>query len=134
METEEIKDPIGEVLNIEPLEQVKVNELVKVENIDTSIEHDFESARTNIHDMIETASTAITDLSIIAKQSQHPRAFEVYGTLLKNVVEANKELLSVQKQMREMDAKKSSSGTTIENALFVGSTSELNKLIKSNRE
>jgi hypothetical protein len=66
----------------------------------------------------------------IAKQGQHPRAFEVYGTLLKNVVDANKELLAVQKQMREMDSKKKDSGTTIDKAIFVGSTQELNKLLK----
>jgi hypothetical protein len=67
----------------------------------------------------------------IAKAGQHPRAFEVYGTLLKNLVDANKELLNVQKQMREMDGKKKESGDTkIDKAIFVGSTAELNKLIK----
>jgi hypothetical protein len=67
----------------------------------------------------------------IAKAGQHPRAFEVYGTLLKNVVDANKELLAVQKQMREMNKQNQPSGAThIDKAIFVGSTSELNKLIK----
>jgi len=64
----------------------------------------------------------------IAKAGQHPRAFEVYGTLLKNVVDANKELLNIQKQMRDMDGKKKSEGDTkIDKAIFVGSTAELSK-------
>lgn len=62
---------------------------------------------------------------------QHPRAFEVYSGLLKNLVDANKELLNVQKQMRDMDGKKNDGGTKIDKAaIFVGSTAELNKLIK----
>jgi hypothetical protein len=67
----------------------------------------------------------------IAKAGQHPRAFEVYGTLLKNVVDANKELLNVQKQMRTMETGKQPVGETrIDKAVFVGSTDELNKLLK----
>ena len=66
----------------------------------------------------------------IAKAGQHPRAFEVYGTLLKNMVDANKELLNIQKQMRDMDGKKKDGDTKIDKAIFVGSTAELSKLIK----
>jgi hypothetical protein len=70
----------------------------------------------------------------IAKAGQHPRAFEVYGTLLKNVVDANKELLAVQKQMRTMDGKQTNTGDTkIDKAIFVGSTAELNKLLKGDK-
>ena len=139
METEEIKDPIGEVLNIEPLEQVKVNEIIRAEDIGTSVEQDFESARSNIHDMIETASTAITDLSIIAKQSQHPRAFEVLAKLIETSVKANKDLLDIQekmKQIKQMDdgSPQSINSKTVTNNLFVGSTSELQKLIKEMKD
>jgi hypothetical protein len=56
--------------------------------------------------------------------------FEVYATLMKNVVDANKELLNVQKQMRTMDGKESKGDTKIDKAIFVGSTAELNKLLK----
>ena len=68
----------------------------------------------------------------IAIAGQHPRAFEVYGTLLKNMVDANKELLNIQKQMREMDKKKEVNNTTIDKAIFVGSTAALGKLLKDN--
>ena len=71
------------------------------------------------------------ELRHIAAAGQHPRAFEVYATLLKNVVDANKELLAVQKQMRTMDGKQKEGDTKIDKAIFVGSTAELNKLLKS---
>jgi hypothetical protein len=73
------------------------------------------------------------ELRQIASAGQHPRAFEVYGTLLKNMVDANKELLNIQKQMREMDGvKRETTNTNIDKAIFVGSTSELSKLLKNN--
>jgi hypothetical protein len=66
----------------------------------------------------------------IAKAGQHPRSFEVYATLLKNMTEANDRLLKIQKDMREIEGKNKSSGTNIDKAIFVGSTNELSKLLK----
>ena len=95
----------------------------------------YEQTKTNLQDLIDQGKSAMDEILEIAKAGQHPRAFEVYGTLLKNVVDANKELLAVQKQMRDMDKKTAPSGsTTIDKAIFVGSTSELSKFIKSNKE
>jgi Terminase DNA packaging enzyme len=95
----------------------------------------YEQTKTNLQDLIDQGKDAMNEILEIAKAGQHPRAFEVYGTLLKNVVDANKELLAVQKQMREMDKKSAPAGTTtIDKAIFVGSTSELSKFIKSNKE
>ena len=95
----------------------------------------YEQTKTNLQDLIDQGKDAMNEILEIAKAGQHPRAFEVYGTLLKNVVDANKELLAVQKQMRDMDKKSAPSGsTTIDKAIFVGSTSELSKFIKSNKE
>ena len=91
----------------------------------------YEQTKSNLQDLIDQGKDAMEEILAVAKNSQHPRAFEVYSTLLKNVVDANKELLSVQKQMRDMDKKNAASGTTtIDKAIFVGSTSELNRLIK----
>ena len=91
----------------------------------------YQQSRENLQGLIDQGQEAMHEILNIAKAGQHPRAFEVYGTLLKNVVDANKELLAIQKQMREMDEdKKKSAGTNIDKAIFVGSTAELNKLIK----
>ena len=91
----------------------------------------YQQSKENLQEIIDAGKDAMEELRQIASAGQHPRAFEVYGTLLKNMVDANKELLNIQKQMRDMDEeKKKSSGTNIDKAIFVGSTAELNKLIK----
>jgi hypothetical protein len=91
----------------------------------------YQQSRENLQGLIDQGQEAMHEILNIAKAGQHPRAFEVYGTLLKNVVDANKELLAIQKQMREMDEdKKKNAGTNIDKAIFIGSTAELNKLIK----
>lgn len=100
------------------------------ENLEEDLVDAYEQTKANLQELIDQGKEAMQDMLQIARDGQHPRAFEVYGTLLKNVVEANKELLSVQKQIREMDGKKTGGGTTIDKAIFIGSTSELNKLIK----
>jgi hypothetical protein len=90
----------------------------------------YQQTKDNLQDLIDQGKEAMEEILQIAKAGQHPRAFEVYGTLLKNVVDANKELLAVQKQMRTMDGKPKDGDTKIDKAIFVGSTAELNKLLK----
>jgi hypothetical protein len=95
------------------------------------LEDAYQQTKDNLQDLIDQGKEAMDEILNIAKAGQHPRAFEVYGTLLKNVVDANKELLAVQKQMRTMDGKQKDGNTKIDKAIFVGSTAELNKLLKS---
>ena len=125
------------IFDVTPIEPAEAKPLVPVEknpvdklDLKQDLVDSYEQTKSNLQDLIDNGKDAMEELRQIASAGQHPRAFEVYATLLKNVVDANKELLNVQKQMRDMDAKKNNAGTTIENALFVGSTSELNKLIK----
>ena len=95
----------------------------------------YQQSKENLQGIIDQGQEAMQEILEIAKAGQHPRAFEVYGTLLKNMVDANTELLNIQKQMRDMDEdKKKQSGTTIDKAIFVGSTNELNKLLKGSKE
>ena len=91
----------------------------------------YQQSKENLQGIIDQGQEAMDEILNIAKAGQLPRAFEVYGTLLKNMVDANKELLNIQKQMRDMDEdKKKQSGTNIDKAIFVGSTNELNKLLR----
>jgi len=126
-----------EIFDIAPKPEtpIVVKSETPVSILDSNLEEDltdaYEQTKTNLQDLIDQGKDAMEEILQIAKAGQHPRAFEVYGTLLKNVVDANKELLAVQKQMREMNKQSQASGSThIDNAIFVGSTSELNKLIK----
>ena len=82
----------------------------------------YRQSKDNLQDMIDQGKEAMEEILQIAKAGQHPRAFEVYGTLLKNTVEANDRLLKMQKEMRDMDGKRGEGNTKIDKAIFVGST------------
>ena len=101
-------------------------------NLDQDLTDAYQQSRDNLQDVIDQGKDALDDILRIAKESEQPRAFEVFGTLLKNVVEANKELITMQKQMREMDSniRKESNTNVIDKAIFVGSTKELQSLLK----
>jgi hypothetical protein len=124
------------IFDVTPVETTP-NPLVPVEEkiVNADLKQDLEDAyqqtKDNLQDLIDQGKDAMEEILQIAKAGQHPRAFEVYGTLLKNVVDANKELLAVQKQMRDMNKSSKKDGETkIDKAIFVGSTAELSKLIK----
>ena len=128
---EEIFDVTPTVIEekqIVPVMAVKYNK----PDIEEDLSDAYQQSKENLQGIIDQGKDAMDVMLDIAKAGQHPRAFEVYGTLLKNMVDANKELLAIQKQMREMDesAKKEKAGTQIDKAIFVGSTAELNKLLK----
>jgi hypothetical protein len=101
-----------------------------VVDLDQDLTDAYNQSKENLQDIIDQGKDAMEEILQIAKASEHPRAFEVYGTLLKNVVDANKELISLQKQMRDMNGKKETNNTNIDKAIFVGSTAELSKLLK----
>ena len=107
-----------------------------IDSIDlkTDLVDAYEQSKSNLQDLIDNGKDAMEELRQIASAGQHPRAFEVYATLLKNVVEANDRLLKTQKEMREMDGKKKEGDTRIDKAVFIGSTSELNRLLRGKDE
>jgi uncharacterized protein YicC (UPF0701 family) len=122
--------PVETVETPKPLVPVDNNPIDKLD-LKQDLVDSYEQTKSNLQDLIDNGKDAMDELRQIASAGQHPRAFEVYATLLKNMVDANKELLNVQKQMREMDGKKKDGGDTkIDKAIFVGSTAELSKLIK----
>jgi len=93
---------------------------------------DYNYARENYYNLIERNQDAVEEMLEIAKQSEHPRAFEVVGQLIKSGLDANKELMSLHKTKKELSIEKSS-GVNVNNAVFVGSTAELQKLLKAKR-
>jgi hypothetical protein len=130
---------LSDVFDIAPIPEDKKEKLstVLVKYNEPDLKQDltdaYQQSKENLQGIIDQGQEAMEEILNIAKAGQHPRAFEVYGGLLKNMVDANKELLNIQKQMREMDEeKKKQSGTNIDKAIFVGSTSELSKLLKNN--
>jgi len=103
-------------------------------DLDSDLMDAYQQSRENLQGIIDQGQEAMHEILEISKAGQHPRSFEVYSGLLKNMVDANKELLNIQKQMRDMDKKKEVTNTTIDKAIFVGSTNELSKLLKGNTE
>jgi hypothetical protein len=98
-----------------------------------SFDKDFDYIRKNLKDIIKQGSRAIERMLTIAEASQHPRAFEVAATLMKTMVDANKHLLDSHKQKietNELSGVKSTTNIQNNNSIFVGSTSELSKLLK----
>ena len=76
------------------------NEIKPVDNIDETVDNDFKYARENLYNIIERGSDALNTLVDVANQSQHPRAFEVVGQLVKTLSDTNKDLLELQKKVK----------------------------------
>lgn len=127
-------DPIGKALGLEPIVQrIDVIDKLLVDGHNDSATKDFETARANLHEMIDEGKEAMFKLGKIAESSQHPRAFEVYGKLMDTLINANEKLLNLQTKIREIehaDNPTNEKAKNITNNLFVGSTAELQKVIK----
>jgi hypothetical protein len=125
-------NPIFSALNLPDISSDSVKAIVAKAH-DDSAKTDFEMARSNIHEVIQNGSYAIEKLAQIADSSQHPRAFEVLAKLMETMLQANKDLLDLQKQIRVIsasDAPTNENAKQITNNLFVGSTADLQKAIE----
>jgi hypothetical protein len=98
---------------------------------DDSIDADYEYARENLKSFIEQGKIAMENIIFLAKEGESPRAYEVVGQLIKTLSDTNKDLLDLGKKVKELKSKKDDTQQPqhVTNALFVGSTAELQKLI-----
>jgi hypothetical protein len=96
------------------------------------IQQDYELTRAQLHSLVIKGQQAIDGILDVADASNHPRAYEVAGQLIKNVADVADKLLDLQKKMKDIDETPKSTPTTVNNSLFVGSTAELSKLLKQN--
>ena len=98
----------------------------------TDIRNDYEYTRGNLYSIIEKGQEAINGILELAQESEMPRAYEVAGQLIKNVADATDKLMDLQKKLKDVNEEEKTKGpSTVNNALFVGSTSELSKLLKA---
>ena len=109
----------------------------KIEKINNSsaedVQKDYEYSRGNLYSIIEKGQEALNGILELAQDTESPRAYEVAGQLIKNVSDATDKLIDLQKKLKDMDEQKVKGPTNVTNALFVGSTAELSKLLKSNK-
>ena len=130
-------DPIDEALNVkseiiptpEHVVSKKKNEIKKVEGQDVGKDYDY--TRGNLYSLIEKGQEAINGIMEVAGETASPRAYEVAGQLIKSVADTTDKLMDLQKKVKEVDedTNKTTNNVT-NNALFVGSTSELSKILK----
>jgi hypothetical protein len=141
-----INKKLSEALNIEPAEfeinpeppLEPIQEILPVQDLTTTVEDDASFARSNIRGLIEKGNDAMDQLLRVAKESEHPRAYEVAATMIKNLADMNKELLDVQKKRRDLntnhqDFAPGAKSLNVDKAVFVGSTNELVKFLKNNK-
>ena len=126
-----VDDHLDEVLGIvekPKKEVVKAGRFVPVISADDS-ETDFQYARENLYNLIERGQDGLEEMLEIAKNSEHPRAMEVFGQLIGKLTETNKELLNLHKAKKDI-SQDTSGPKNVSNNLFVGSTAELQKFLK----
>ena len=110
-------------------------EIVDIKTSETDVRRDYEYTRGNLYSLIEKGQEAINGIMELAQESEMPRAYEVADQLIKNVADATDKLLELQKKLKEVEEESASKGpTNVTNALFVGSTAELSKLLKKQEE
>jgi hypothetical protein len=98
----------------------------------SDIDKDYEYTRGNLYSIIEKGQEAINGILELAQESEMPRAYEVAGQLIKSVSDATDKLMDLQKKLKDVEEETQTKGpSTVNNALFVGSTAELQKLLKS---
>ena len=105
-----------------------------VEVSENDIEDDYKYQRDNFYNLVEKGSAAIDGILELAKESEHPRTYEVAGQLIKNVAEVTEKLGDLQEKMRKLKEVPNNAPKNVTNALFVGSTKELQKMLKDKIE
>ena len=130
-------DPIDEALNVkseiiptpEDVVSKKKNKIKKVEGQDVGKDYDY--TRGNLYSLIEKGQEAINGIMEVAGETASPRAYEVAGQLIKSVADTTDKLMDLQKKVKEVDEDNNKTTNNVtNNALFVGSTSELSKMLK----
>ena len=94
------------------------------------LENDYKYQRDNFYNLVEKGSTAIDGILELAREGEHPRAYEVAGQLIKNVADVTEKLGDLQEKMRKLKEVPNNAPKNVTNALFVGSTAELQKMLK----
>lgn len=133
-------DKLNETFNVQgeivpTPEATVVDKIEKVTVEIDDIKKDYQYSRGNLYSIIEKGQEAINGILELAQETEMPRAYEVAGQLIKNVADATEKLMDLQKKLKDIEDDTSSKGpTTVNNALFVGSTAELAKLLKQQNQ
>ena len=120
----------GDIVSVEVDIKNTIEQVEKISSDNNNIKKDYDYTRGNLYSLIEKGQEAINGILELAQETEMPRAYEVAGQLIKNVADATDKLLDLQKKLKDIEQEKTKGPTTVNNALFVGSTAELAKLLK----
>jgi hypothetical protein len=125
-----VSDEIVHV-DVEVDNSIQIDKEKKIESFSNDVKKDYEYTRGNLYSIIEKGQEAINGILELAQETEQARAYEVAGQLIKNVADATDKLMDLQKKLKDIEQVKQPNGpTNVTNALFVGSTAELSKLLK----
>ena len=125
-------DGLNKVFGDEPSELQKAVEKSKSLRTDTpDIQQDYETSRAQLHNLVMKGQEAVDGILDVARASDHPRAYEVAATTIKAVGDVTDKLIDLQTKMKELDKEDKKGPTNVTNAMFVGSTSDLQKMLKN---
>jgi len=126
-----ITDVVDNAMSTTTKEVVKKPVIVKTN--DDDIDNDYKYQRENFYNLVERGQDAIDGILELARESEHPRTYEVAGNLIKQVAEVTEKLGDLQEKMKKLKDVPSNAPKNVTNALFVGSTAELQKLLKGKK-
>ena len=128
-------DKLNETFNVEVDNTGEMpNKLSKITNEppkgDTDVNDDYQYSRAQLYSLVEKGQEAIQGALDVAQNTDHPRAYEVAGNLIKNIADIADKLLDTQKKLKDIEEEKPKGPSTVNNSVFVGSTAELQKILK----
>ena len=128
-------DKLNKTFNVEVDNTSEMpNKLSKVTNEppkgETDVNDDYQYSRAQLYSLVEKGQEAIQGALEVAQNTDHPRAYEVAGNLIKNVADIADKLLDTQKKLKDIEEEKPKGPSTVNNSVFVGSTAELQKILK----
>jgi len=131
-----IDDKLSQVFDVTPIGNTEVFPQVAARQIkNDQLDDDYETTRSNLHTILQQGQDALYHALEVAKASEHPRAFEVVGGLMKHLSDINTQLLDLHKKKQSIEAPtKEERKSVTNNAIFVGSTNELSKMLNDLRK
>jgi|TARA_B100000029_G_scaffold109834_1_gene101394 hypothetical protein len=127
-------DGLNNAFGAEPSDLQKHVESVKPslkKSEEGDVKQDYEMSRANLHNLVMKGQEALDGIMDVAQSSDHPRAYEVAALMIKNVADTTDKLIDLQRKMKELDAEEKKGPTNVTNAMFVGSTADLQKMLKN---
>ena len=132
-----VDENISTILGIEPApseEDKNSIEVIENENNGEDRHSDYETTRSNLYELLYQNQSALQGILEVAKETDAPRAYEVVSQLVKQQADINKDIMDLHLKMKELDAEEKSGPNNVTNALYIGSTAELQKLIKGKKD